>query len=125
MIIKLLKCIGSFFDSIEVVYFFLCLSCQFSFAGNIQNTNISNLNKVLTLTYSCLIYAKIRQFGCSENVKNTLLHISQTRAFILTVSASFNFFKFFFRSLSSVARHGLRAPLFPQGDCMSGVTTVT
>ena len=32
----------------------------FSCAGNVQNTNINNVNYVLTLTYSCLIYAKIR-----------------------------------------------------------------
>ena len=56
MIIEFLKCIVSFFDSMEVAYFFLCFLVRVMY----KNTNINNVNYVLTLTYSCLIYAKIR-----------------------------------------------------------------
>lgn len=60
------------------------------------------------------------QIGSSEIVKNTFLHISWKRAFILTASGRRSTFQdFSFIPYWALHRARFLAPLFPQGDCMS------
>lgn len=72
----------------------------FSCAGNVQNTNINNVNYVLTLTYSCLIYAKIRpNWELRDREKYLSTHFMKKSVYFNCLWASFNLSRFQFHSI--------------------------
>ena len=85
-----------------------------------QNTNINNFNYVLTLTYSCLIYAKIRpNWVLRDREKYLSTHFMNKSVYFNRFWASFNLSRFSFIPYWALHRARFLAPLFPQGDCMS------
>ena len=92
----------------------------FSCVGNVQNTNINNVNYVLTLTYSCLIYAKIPpNWELRDREKYLSTHFMKKSVYFNCLWASFNLSRFSFIPYWALHRARFLPPLFPQGDCMS------